>query len=36
MSVLMVWGAFVLFLGLWLFFMRRMQAGNAALSLVKS
>ncbi|MGE0471752.1 MAG: ATP-dependent zinc metalloprotease FtsH [Nitrospira sp.] len=36
MSVLMVWGPFVLFLGLWLFFMRRMQAGNAALSLVKS
>jgi len=36
MSFLMVWGPFVLFLGLWLFFMRRMQAGNAALSLVKS
>jgi cell division protease FtsH len=35
-SFLMVWGPFVLFLGLWLFFMRRMQAGNAALSLVKS
>ena len=36
MSVLMVWGPFVLFLGLWLFFMRRMQTGNQALSLVKS
>lgn len=36
MSFLMVWGPFVLFLGLVLFFMRRMQAGNAALSLVKS
>jgi cell division protease FtsH len=36
MSFLMVWGPFVLFLGLWLFFMRRMQAGNTALSLVKS
>jgi cell division protease FtsH len=35
-SFLMVWGPIVLFLGLWLFFMRRMQSGNAALSLVKS
>ncbi len=33
---LMTWGPFVLFLGLLLFFMRRMQTGNAALSLVKS
>ncbi|MEK9140968.1 MAG: ATP-dependent zinc metalloprotease FtsH, partial [Nitrospirota bacterium] len=36
MSFLMTWGPFVLFLGLWVFFMRRMQGGNAALSLVKS
>jgi len=36
MSFLMLWGPFVLFLGLWLFLMRRMQTGNAALSLVKS
>jgi len=33
---LMAWGPFVLFLGLFLFFMRRMQVGNQALSLVKS
>ena len=33
---LMTWGPFVLFLGLLLFFMRRMQVGNEALSLVKS
>jgi len=33
---LMTWGPFVLFLGLLVFFMRRMQTGNAALSLVKS
>lgn len=33
---LMTWGPFVLFLGLLLFFMRRMQVGNQALSLVKS
>lgn len=33
---LMTWGPFVLFLGLFLFFMRRMQGGNQALSLVKS
>ncbi len=33
---LMTWGPFVFFLGLLLFFMRRMQTGNAALSLVKS
>jgi cell division protease FtsH len=36
MSFLMLWGPFVLFLGLWVFFMRRMQTGNQALSLVKS
>ena len=35
-SVLMTWGPLVLFLGLFVFFMRRMQTGNAALSLVKS
>lgn len=35
-SLLVTWGPFILFLGLWLFFMRRMQGGNAALSLVKS
>ncbi len=35
-SFLLTWGPFVLFLGLWLFFMRRMQPGNQALSLVKS
>lgn len=33
---LMIWGPFVLFLGLWVFFIRRMQIGNEALSLVKS
>jgi cell division protease FtsH len=33
---LMTWGPFILFLGLWIFFMRRMQVGNQALSLVKS
>ena len=33
---LMTWGPFVLFLGLLLFLMRRMQVGNEALSLVKS
>ncbi|HKP01487.1 MAG TPA: ATP-dependent zinc metalloprotease FtsH, partial [Nitrospiraceae bacterium] len=33
---LMTWGPLVLFLGLLVFFMRRMQTGNAALSLVKS
>lgn len=33
---LMTWGPFVLFFGLFLFFMRRMQTGNQALSLVKS
>lgn len=35
-TVLMTWGPFVLFLGVWLFIMRRMQNGNAALSLVKN
>jgi cell division protease FtsH len=35
-SFLLTWGPFVLFLGLWVFFMRRMQPGNQALSLVKS
>ena len=35
-SFLVTWGPFILFLGLWLFFMRRMQAGKAELSLVKS
>jgi cell division protease FtsH len=33
---LMTWGPFVLFFGLFVFFMRRMQGGNQALSLVKS
>jgi cell division protease FtsH len=33
---LMTWGPFVLFFGLFLFFMRRMQGGNQTLSLVKS
>jgi len=33
---LMTWGPFVLFVGLLLFFMRRMQVGNEALSLAKS
>ncbi len=32
----MTWGPFVLFFGLFLFFMRRMQVGNQALSLAKS
>ncbi|HEY5931732.1 MAG TPA: ATP-dependent zinc metalloprotease FtsH [Nitrospira sp.] len=36
MSFLMTWGPLVLFLGLFVFFMRRMQTGNAALSLGKS
>lgn len=36
MAMLMTWGPFVLFLGLWVFMMRRMQNGNAALSLVKN
>ncbi|MDI3465383.1 MAG: Cell division-associated, ATP-dependent zinc metalloprotease FtsH [Nitrospira sp.] len=36
MSFLVTWGPLVLFLGLFVFFMRRMQTGNAALSLVKS
>ncbi|HWV46099.1 MAG TPA: ATP-dependent metallopeptidase FtsH/Yme1/Tma family protein, partial [Nitrospira sp.] len=35
-SFLVTWGPFVLFLGLFVFFMRRMQTGDAALSLVKS
>ena len=35
-SFLVTWGPLVLFLGLLVFFMRRMQTGNAALSLVKS
>ncbi|MBX3328728.1 MAG: ATP-dependent zinc metalloprotease FtsH, partial [Nitrospira sp.] len=35
-TVLMTWGPFVLFLGLWVFLMRRMQTGNAAMSLAKS
>ena len=35
-QLLMTWGPFVLFFGLFLFFMRRMQGGNQALSLVKS
>ena len=35
-NFLVTWGPFAFFLGLWLFFMRRMQTGNAALSLVKS
>lgn len=33
---LVTWGPFVVLLGLWLFFMRRMQVGNGALSLAKS
>ena len=33
---LMTWGPFMLFLGLFIFFLRRMQVGNQALSLVKS
>jgi len=33
---LMTWGPFVLFLGLLVFFMRRMQVGNEAVSFVKS
>ncbi|MDF0676578.1 MAG: ATP-dependent zinc metalloprotease FtsH [Nitrospira sp.] len=33
---LMIWGPFLLLLGLWFFLMRRMQVGNEALSLVKS
>lgn len=36
MQFLMTWGPFVLFLGLWFFFMRRMQVGNEALSLAKN
>ncbi len=36
MHVLVTWGPLVLVLGLLVFFMRRMQTGNAALSLVKS
>ena len=36
MSFLMTWGPIAFFLGFWLFLMRRMQPGNAALSLVKS
>ena len=36
MTMLMTWGPFVLFLGLWVFLMRRMQTGNAAMSLAKS
>jgi cell division protease FtsH len=36
MGFLMTWGPFVVLLGLWVFFMRRMQTGNNALSLVKS
>jgi len=36
MALLMTWGPLVIFLGLWLFLMRRMQPGNQALSLVKS
>ncbi len=35
-SFLVTWGPLVLFLGLFVFFMRRMQTGNAALSLGKS
>lgn len=35
-NFLVIWGPLVLFLGLFMFFMRRMQTGNAALSLVKS
>lgn len=33
---LMIWGPFLLLLGLWVFILRRMQVGNEALSLVKS
>ncbi len=36
MAFLMTWGPFVLFLGLFVFIMRRMQVGNQALSLAKS
>ena len=36
MSILVTWGPLVLVLGLFVFVMRRMQSGNAALSLVKS
>ncbi len=36
MTMLMTWGPFVLFIGLWVFLMRRMQTGNAAMSLAKS
>ncbi|NOU11637.1 MAG: ATP-dependent metallopeptidase FtsH/Yme1/Tma family protein [Nitrospira sp.] len=36
MSFLLTWGPIAFFLGFWLFLMRRMQGGNAALSLVKS
>lgn len=36
MQFLMSWGPFVLILGLLFFFMRRMQVGNQALSLVKN
>jgi len=36
MTMLMTWGPFVLFLGLWVFMMRRMQNGNAAVSLAKN
>lgn len=35
-GLLMAWAPFVLFLGLWVFFMRRMQPGDKALSLVKN
>jgi cell division protease FtsH len=36
LQLLMTWGPFVLFVGLFVYFMRRMQGGNHALSLVKS
>lgn len=36
MNFLMTWGPIAFILGFWLFFMRRMQTGNQALSLVKS
>jgi cell division protease FtsH len=36
MGLLMTLGPFVVLLGLWVFFMRRMRTGNNALSLVKS
>ncbi|MBS0155178.1 MAG: ATP-dependent zinc metalloprotease FtsH [Nitrospira sp.] len=36
LQFLMTWGPFAFFLGVWIFFMRRMQVGNQALSLVKS